>query len=123
MLQNKTKHRHVFSKGVHLLVDRMSENERVLTFFANDGRLFFAIPMGARTCIGTTDTPERVPTKHISDADRDFILDNINARLHPRCHIRREDVIAERCGVRPLVASANDAGAGRLDADVTQTRD
>ena len=49
-------HRHVFSKGIHLIVDRLTPNRRVLTFFADDGRLFFVIPMGPRTCIGTTDT-------------------------------------------------------------------
>jgi glycerol-3-phosphate dehydrogenase len=36
--------------------DRLTPNKRVLTFFADDGRLFFVIPMGPRTCIGTTDT-------------------------------------------------------------------
>ena len=30
---------------------------KVLTFFADDGRLFFVIPMGPKSCIGTTDTP------------------------------------------------------------------
>ena len=39
--QQKGKHRHVFSKGIHLVVPRLTEVERVLTFFADDGRLFF----------------------------------------------------------------------------------
>src|SRR6201999_3449549 len=38
-----TRHRHVFSKGVHLIVDRITPHTRVLTFFADDGRLFFVI--------------------------------------------------------------------------------
>ncbi|MEL7375233.1 MAG: FAD-dependent oxidoreductase, partial [Pseudomonadota bacterium] len=51
-----TEHRHVFSKGIHLIVNRVTDSKRILTSFASDGRLYFAIPMGARTCIGTTDT-------------------------------------------------------------------
>jgi len=52
----KTEHRHLFSKGVHLIVKRVTEQRRVLTLFASDGRPFFVIPMGDRTCVGTTDT-------------------------------------------------------------------
>ena len=75
-------HRHVFSKGIHLIVDRLTPNRRVLTFFADDGRLFFVIPMGPRTCIGTTDTRgRRARSPHVTDEDRRFVLDNINKRL------------------------------------------
>ena len=57
-----TEHAHVFSKGIHLIVDGLTKVNRVLTFFADDGRPFFAIPMGRRTSIGTTDTqcPPRI---------------------------------------------------------------
>jgi len=73
----ETEHRHVFSKGVHLIVDQISENKKVLTFFASDGRLFFVIPMGRKTCIGTTDTPVDSPFSEVTDEDRDFILSNV----------------------------------------------
>jgi len=108
----KTRYRHVFSKGIHLIVPRITSSERVLAFFADDGRLFFAIPMGSRTCIGTTDTPVSDPNTPITDEDRDFVLDNINARLDLQRPLGREDIIAERCGVRPL-AVEND-----VDTDV-----
>jgi glycerol-3-phosphate dehydrogenase len=77
----KTRHRHVFSKGIHLIVDRLTPNQRVLTFFADDGRLFFVIPMGPRTCIGTTDTRVDARRTQVTDEDRRFVLDNINKRL------------------------------------------
>ncbi|MBT4630398.1 MAG: FAD-dependent oxidoreductase, partial [Deltaproteobacteria bacterium] len=32
-----TEHRHVFSKGIHLIVPQITNNKRVLTFFADDG--------------------------------------------------------------------------------------
>jgi alpha-glycerophosphate oxidase/glycerol-3-phosphate dehydrogenase len=44
----KTDYRHLFSKGIHLIVDQITDNRRVLTFFASDGRLFFLIPMGPK---------------------------------------------------------------------------
>jgi glycerol-3-phosphate dehydrogenase len=101
--------RHVFSKGIHLIVDRLTPNKRVLTFFADDGRLFFVIPMGTRTCIGTTDTPVASPLTSVSDADRKFVLDNINKRLRLERPLTAADVIAERCGVRPLAKSGGAA--------------
>jgi glycerol-3-phosphate dehydrogenase len=105
-LQLKTSHKHVFSKGIHLLVARISKSNRVLTFFADDGRLFFVIPMGPRTCIGTTDTREDAPTETVTDADRTFVLENINKRLRLANPLTTADIIAERCGVRPLVVPA-----------------
>ncbi len=76
-----TVHRHVFSKGIHLIVPRLTAHNRVLTFFADDGRLFFVIPMGPRTCIGTTDTRVESPHTGVEPADRAFVLNNINKRL------------------------------------------
>ena len=68
--KTRTQSRHVFSKGIHLIVDRLTPNKRVLTFFADDGRLFFVIPMGPRTCIGTTDTKVDNPVMHVTAEDR-----------------------------------------------------
>jgi glycerol-3-phosphate dehydrogenase len=108
----KTTHRHVFSKGIHLIVPRLSEHKRVLTFFADDGRLFFVIPMGPRTCVGTTDTRVDEPETFVTDEDRRFVLDNINKRLKLEKPLTEADVIAERCGVRPLVV---EGGEGTRD--------
>lgn len=105
-----TEYRHVFSKGVHLIVDRLTESPRVLTFFASDGRLFFIIPMGRKTCIGTTDTPEATPFAQVSEADRDFILANANRVLELEKPLTRADIIAERCGVRPLAVKGSASG-------------
>jgi len=109
----RTAHRHVLSKGIHLLVDRVTPSGRVLTFFADDGRLFFAIPMGSRTCIGTTDTPVESPEVQVTAEDRRFILENINKRIRLARPLTEADVVAERCGVRPLVVDA--AGADGRD--------
>ena len=95
-------YRHLFSKGIHLVVDRITDNKRVLTFFASDGRLFFLIPMGSRTCIGTTDTQVDSPEVAVTDEDRDFVLANANALLDLDPPLTRASIIAERVGVRPL---------------------
>jgi glycerol-3-phosphate dehydrogenase len=100
-----TRHRHVLSKGIHVLVRRLTTSQRVLTFFADDGRLFFVIPMGPRTCIGTTDTRVDSPEVGVTEEDRRFVLDNINKRLRLEAPLTERDIIAERCGVRPLVVS------------------
>jgi len=102
-LAQNTKHQHVFSKGIHLIVKRVTPHERVLTFFADDGRLFFAIPMGKRTVIGTTDTQVPQPETHVTPEDRSFVLNNINKRVELEEPLSESDIIAERCGVRPLV--------------------
>ena len=99
-----TEYHHLLSKGIHLIVPQISGHHRVLAFFANDERLFFAIPMANRTCIGTTDTQVDDPVTEVTNEDRDFVLSNINARLNLPQPLRREDIIAERCGVRPLAA-------------------
>jgi glycerol-3-phosphate dehydrogenase len=107
-----TEHRHAFSKGIHLIVPRISREKRVLAFFADDGRLFFAIPMANRTCIGTTDTLVDSPITSVSDQDRDFVLSNINRRLDLARPLTRDDIIAERCGIRPLAMNRGQTAGG-----------
>jgi hypothetical protein len=59
--------------------------------------------MGVRSCIGTTDTRvEQLPAV-VTPEDRRFILDNINRQLALPRPLTEADIIAERCGVRPLV--------------------
>ena len=112
----KTEHHHVFSKGIHLIVDQITPHKKVLAFFASDGRLFFVIPMGAKTCIGTTDTQVENPNTEVTDEDREFVLSNVNALLHLEKPLTKKDIISERCGVRPLAVK----GSGGDGADWVQ---
>jgi glycerol-3-phosphate dehydrogenase len=107
-----TDHRHVYSKGIHLIVPRLTDSQRVLAFFADDGRLFFVIPMGPRTCIGTTDTRVERPEVTATEEDIRFVLDNINKRLELDKPLGNGDIISIRCGVRPLAVKA-EGGSGR----------
>jgi len=110
-IKQVTEHSHLFSKGIHLVVDKITQIERVLAFFASDGRLFFVIPMGNKTCIGTTDNQVDKPSSEVSEADRQFVLDNANTLLKLEQPLRREDIISERCGVRPLALAGRDGVA------------
>ena len=107
LTHEETATHHIFSKGIHLIVDRLTPHKRVLTFFADDGRLFFVIPMGPRTCIGTTDTLVSRPETRVTDEDRQFVLSNINKRLRLPRPLTQADIIAERCGVRPLAVQGS----------------
>ncbi len=95
--------KHVFSKGAHIIVPQITKTRHVLTFFASDGRLFFMIPMGEKTCIGTTDTRVDSAVAEPTDDDVAFLLENANALLKLEKPLTKKDVIAQRCGVRPLV--------------------
>ncbi|MDY7101551.1 MAG: FAD-dependent oxidoreductase [Actinomycetota bacterium] len=110
-------HRIVHSKGIHLVVDRLVPDERVLAFFDDTRRLFYVIPMGCRSVIGTTDTRVDDPDVHVTDDDRDFLLEQINARLDLPAPLGPADVIAERCGTRPLVVPTG--GGDERDAEWT----
>ncbi|MBL8993021.1 MAG: FAD-dependent oxidoreductase, partial [Spirochaetia bacterium] len=106
------KHRLAFSKGVHLIVPRLSDEKRVLSFFSSDGRPFFILPLGGKTCLGTTDTRIDRPSKEVTPEDRAFILENINQRLNLARPLVEADIIAERCGVRPLVLNGGENTEG-----------
>jgi glycerol-3-phosphate dehydrogenase len=115
----RTAHRIVYSKGVHLVVPRLTttRHDRVLAFFDDTQRLFYVIPMGQRSVIGTTDTRIGTPFTRVTDDDRNFLLRQINARLDLPRPLTADDVIAERSGVRPLVVRH---GTGdQTDADWT----
>ncbi len=114
-----TDHRIVYSKGIHLVVPRLTthDHQRVLAFFDDTQRLFYVIPMGRRSVIGTTDTRVDEPFSQVTDDDRTFLLEQINHRLDLATPLTTADIIAERCGVRPLVVNSN--GGDQRDVDWT----
>lgn len=97
-----TQHRHVLSKGVHLVFPQLTKHRRVLAMFTDDGRPFFALAMADRTMIGTTDTEIDAGQGEVDDADRRYLLDNLNKRLALPQPLTEADIVAERVGVRPL---------------------
>lgn len=112
-----TEHRIVYSKGIHLVVPKLTDSERVLAFFDDTQRLFYVIPMAHRSVIGTTDTRTTRHDEGVTDQDRTFLLEQINARLDLDTPLTTDDIISERCGVRPLVVKAS--GGDKKDEDWT----
>ena len=110
-------HRIVYSKGIHLVVPRLTttEHDKVLAFFDDTQRLFYVIPMGRRSVIGTTDTRVDSPFSEVTDDDIEFLLEQINARLDLDRPLERSDIIAERCGVRPLVVKMGSGDHSEVD--------
>jgi glycerol-3-phosphate dehydrogenase len=115
-----TQHRIVYSKGIHLVVPRLTttEHHKVLAFFDDSQRLFYVIPMGRRSVVGTTDTRVDTPFTEVTDDDVDFLFEQINARMDLPAPLTRADIIAERSGVRPLVVERRSGD----HADVDWTR-
>lgn len=117
-LATSTDHRIVYSKGIHLVVPRINESERVLAFYDDTERLFYVIPMGRRSVIGTTDTRTDNAHEPVTSEDRQFLLEQINARVDLDRPLTEADIIAERNGVRPLVVKAG--GSDQDDVDWTK---
>ena len=117
-LDVRTNHRIVYSKGIHLIVPQITSNHRVLAFYDDTQRLFYVIPMGRRSVIGTTDTRVDTPFSEVTDEDRGFLLDQINGRLNLEQPLTRDDIIADRSGVRPLVVASG--GGDKKDVEWTK---
>ena len=114
----KTTHQHLYSKGIHLIVPQLTATKRVLAFFADDGRLFFVIPMGNRTCIGTTDTHMENPEVDVTADDIAFVLERLPGderqilRRYVPPQTRITPLVELECGGQELRAQAM-AGAAR----------
>ena len=104
--------------NIHLIVPKITKSERVLAFFDDTQRLFYVIPMGRRSVIGTTDTRVDEPHTEVNDEDREFLLGQINARLDLDKPLTTDDIIADRSGVRPLVVKTD--GSDKRDVDWTK---
>jgi len=103
MLGAKTEASLVFSKGVHFVLNRkLTEKYQVLAFWDEQGRLFYVLPMGDRSMVGTTDTRVQDPHTQVDEVDREFVLGQINNQLEG-IEITADEIISERSGVRPLV--------------------
>ena len=92
-----TRNQIVYSKGVHLVVDQLTPNERVLAFFDDDQRLFYVLHTV------------------VTDLNREFLLEQINDRLDLNSPLTKQDIISERSGVRPLVIRRQSRSLKNID--------
>jgi glycerol-3-phosphate dehydrogenase len=105
--------------GVHVVVsaDRMPHGGRVTVLRSpRDNRLFFVMPAGPRTLVGTTDTDWSPPgaaarSPSPSDeirarrADVEYLLEAVN-HAFPPARLGADDVLCTTAGLRPLLATS-----------------
>lgn len=94
------------TKGVHVVVPRekLSVDAALVMRHPRDGRALFVLPEGERTVIGTTDTDFQGDPAH-AETEADDVRYLLAAASHffPRARLTSDDVIANWCGVRPLL--------------------
>jgi glycerol-3-phosphate dehydrogenase len=113
LLSVTTKNQLLYSKGIHLVVRQLTDDDKVLAFWDEQGRLFYVIPMHDRSVIGTTDTRVVDPSEGVTEEDRQFVLRQINKCLDLEQPLTVDDIISERCGVRVLVTNNSEKAANQ----------
>ena len=105
--------------GVHVVLsaERLPHGGRVVVLRSpRDNRLFFVLPAGPRTVVGTTDTDWSPPgppgsPPAIGDeirarrADVEYLLEAVN-HAFPPARLGPDDVLATTAGLRPLLATS-----------------
>ncbi len=102
------------TKGVHLLLPKLTDRHAITFQSRRDGRILFLLPWHDGSLIGTTDTdftgdPGQV---HADEADVDYLLSEVN-QLMPQRKVGRDDIIIRFAGVRPLLRSDDTAPSAR----------
>jgi glycerol-3-phosphate dehydrogenase len=107
------------TKGIHIVIEseRLKLAHAVVGFHPEDGRVFFSIPWGEQTYIGTTDTDfQGDPGEAAATSeDVDYVL-GASAFYFPDAALTRADVISTWAGVRPLIceeAAGNESSVSR----------
>ncbi len=111
----KPPHSLCFSKGIHLVLPRIETREKALTCMAKDGRIFFVIPWGEATLVGTTDTPhEDRPDRVRADrGDIEYLRRECESKF--RMKVEDQDILNTKAGLRPLVRPKHMGGKDFLE--------
>jgi glycerol-3-phosphate dehydrogenase len=93
------------SRGTHITVPFVRlPLSRIVAFPLADGRLLFAVPDGAVTMLGTTDTDFSGSPEEVTADERDLVyLLAATRQTFPHAEIAEQDVVATFSGLRPLV--------------------
>jgi glycerol-3-phosphate dehydrogenase len=94
------------TKGVHILLPRLTNSHAIFFQGRKDSRMMFVIPWHDCTMVGTTDTDfHGDPASVAADAaDVEYLLDEARS-LFPHRRLAASDVITTFAGIRPLTAS------------------
>ncbi len=103
------------SKGAHVAVprQRLGNAGAVTMLHPRDGRVLFALPAGALSIVGTTETEAEDGPDDIRATGDDvrYLLEAANAYF-PHAALAPGDVVAAWAGIRPLAAGLARADAG-----------
>jgi glycerol-3-phosphate dehydrogenase len=94
------------TKGVHLVLPKLTQHHAVVFPARSDGRVLLVIPWGNCSLVGTTDTdfrgdPGELQTEH---ADVEYLLSEVRG-LFPDKSLSHADIVATTAGVRALLLS------------------
>jgi glycerol-3-phosphate dehydrogenase len=104
------------SKGVHLVMPKMLNEEALLLTAHSDGRVFFIIPWYGRTLLGTTDSDYHgdINQLTVEQHEIDYLLSAANHVL--KTHWQTQDIIGSYAGLRVLQASS-ESSVGSISRD------
>jgi glycerol-3-phosphate dehydrogenase len=107
------------TKGVHIVVPRVTGEDALILDNPADRRTFFAIPWHDRTLIGTTDTyyDGDPSAADVEAADVAYLLEAANHYL-PGASLTRTDVLYSFAGLRPLVARSDN---GKREGQISRS--
>lgn len=94
------------TRGSHIIVPRIgSHREALYLTSASDNRLFFAIPWGDYSLIGTTDVDDSSNPEQVTATqdDIDYLLTEAKRHLHDVA-IEADQVVSSFSGLRALIA-------------------
>jgi glycerol-3-phosphate dehydrogenase len=103
------------TKGVHLVLPRLTRQHGLFFEGRRDGRMMFVIPwLDDCTLLGTTDTdfPGDPTHIHADPVDVAYLLREINELL-PHRAIVKKDILTTFSGVRPLLRAPQDNPSDR----------
>jgi glycerol-3-phosphate dehydrogenase len=105
-LGKETTHRLMRSKGIHLVVPKVTRGD-ALTITTPHGH-FFVLPWRGRTLLGTTDTPFAGAPDKVGVTEKDIaaFLGVVNAHV-PEARLTRRSVMHYYAGLRPLVVDGH----------------
>ncbi len=94
------------TKGIHLVVPKLTD--QALFIASRDQRMFFIIPLGACSLIGTTDTKYDgdLDEVHADRSDIDYLLAE-SKRVLPGLALSRDSIFYTYAGIRPLAFSGD----------------
>ncbi len=109
------------SRGVHLVFPALTRSHGLLLTSHLDGRVFFVVPFGRRSLVGTTEV--EVPSPPPAGAWRAtldevrYLRESLRRALPEAAHLPPLAVLS---GLRPLLASQNDVGSASREDRVIE---